>query len=187
MPRCQQRNRSRLRRASSPSLDRVDACVIGFSNAKSPDGAGRVHIASRTAGGCQHASRRCSLRSQCAPQPIAKSSARHQPRIDRSMRPPCSIRCLPPLTSLPGVGPKQDKLLRACSTASETPRLVDLLFHLPVGRDRPPRAARNRAMSVPGTVVTLEVTVDQHRPPPPQPVARALSHLCQRRHRRRDR
>ena len=35
------------------------------------------------------------------------------------------------VTSLPGVGPKQDKLLRYLLDRSETPRLVDLLLHLP--------------------------------------------------------
>ena len=35
------------------------------------------------------------------------------------------------VTSLPGVGPKQDKLLRYLLGRDETPRLVDLLLHLP--------------------------------------------------------
>ena len=35
------------------------------------------------------------------------------------------------VTSLPGVGPKQDKLLRYLLDRSETPRLVDLLCICP--------------------------------------------------------
>ncbi len=70
------------------------------------------------------------------------------------------------VTSLPGVGPKQDKLLRYLLDRSETPRLVDLLLHLPTSViDRRARPTVHDA--VPGTVVTLEVTVDRHRPTPP--------------------
>jgi ATP-dependent DNA helicase RecG len=70
------------------------------------------------------------------------------------------------VTSLPGVGPKQNGLLRYLLGRSETPRLIDLLLHLPSSvidrRNRP----KLRDAQV-GTVVTLEVTVDRHRPPPP--------------------
>jgi ATP-dependent DNA helicase RecG len=72
-----------------------------------------------------------------------------------------------PVTSLAGVGPKQDKLLRYLLTRDETPRLVDLLLHLPASViDR--RARPKIRDAVPGNVVTLEVTVDRHRPPPPR-------------------
>jgi ATP-dependent DNA helicase RecG len=68
------------------------------------------------------------------------------------------------VTSLPGVGPKQDKLLRYLLGRAETPRLVDLLLHLPSGViDR--RARPKIRDAVQGTVVTLEVNVDRHRPP----------------------
>src|SRR5438270_1207228 len=71
------------------------------------------------------------------------------------------------VTSLPGVGPKQDKLLRYLLGRDETPRLVDLLLHLPASViDR--RARPKIREAVQGTVVTLEVTVDRHRPPPPR-------------------
>jgi ATP-dependent DNA helicase RecG len=70
-----------------------------------------------------------------------------------------------PVTSLSGVGPKQDKLFRYLLGRSETPRLVDLLLHLPASViDR--RARPKIRDAVPGTVVTLEVTVDRHRPTP---------------------
>jgi len=72
-----------------------------------------------------------------------------------------------PVTSLPGVGPKQDKLLRYLLSRDETPRLVDLLLHLPSSViDR--RARPKIRDAVAGTVVTLEVTVNRHRPPPPR-------------------
>ena len=49
-----------------------------------------------------------------------------------SMRPPLLNPLFAPLTALPGVGPKQDKLFaRLLGRDGETPRLVDLLFHLP--------------------------------------------------------
>jgi ATP-dependent DNA helicase RecG len=72
-----------------------------------------------------------------------------------------------PVTGLAGVGPKQDKLLRYLLGLDETPRLVDLLLHLPSSViDR--RARPKIRDAVPGTVVTLEVVVDRHRPPPPR-------------------
>ncbi|HEU4806443.1 MAG TPA: ATP-dependent DNA helicase RecG [Nitrobacter sp.] len=70
------------------------------------------------------------------------------------------------VTSLSGVGPRQDKLFRYLLGRDETPRLIDLLFHLPASViDR--RARPKIRDAVPGTVVTLEVTVDRHRPAPP--------------------
>ena len=82
------------------------------------------------------------------------------------MRPALLNPLFAPVTSLPGVGPKQDKLLRYLLGRDETPRLVDLLLHLPVSViDR--RARPKIVEAVPGTVVTLEVTVDRHRPAPP--------------------
>jgi ATP-dependent DNA helicase RecG len=69
------------------------------------------------------------------------------------------------VTSLAGVGPKQDKLFRYLLGRDETPRLVDLLLHLPASViDRRARPKIRDAMA--GTVVTLEVTVDRHRPTP---------------------
>jgi ATP-dependent DNA helicase RecG len=72
-----------------------------------------------------------------------------------------------PVTSLAGVGPKQDKLFRYLLGREETPRLIDLLLHLPsTVIDR--RARPKIRDAVPGSVVTLEVTVDRHRPSPPR-------------------
>src|SRR5262245_50166215 len=83
------------------------------------------------------------------------------------MRPSLLNPLLAPVTSLPGVGPKQDKLLRYLLSRDDTPRLVDLLLHLPSQViDRRARPKIRDAIS--GTVVTLEVTIDRHRPPPPR-------------------
>jgi ATP-dependent DNA helicase RecG len=81
------------------------------------------------------------------------------------MRPPLLNPLFAPVTSLAGVGPKQDRLFRYLLGREETPRLVDLLLHLPASViDR--RARPKIRDAVPGTVVTLEVTVDRHRPTP---------------------
>ena len=81
------------------------------------------------------------------------------------MRPALLNPLFAPVTTLGGVGPKQDKLFRYLLGRDETPRLVDLLLHLPASViDR--RARPKIRDAVPGTVVTLEVTVDRHRPTP---------------------
>jgi len=81
------------------------------------------------------------------------------------MRPPLLNPLFAPITSLAGVGPKQDRLFRYLLGREETPRLVDLLLHLPASViDR--RARPKIRDAVPGTIVTLEVTVDRHRPTP---------------------
>jgi ATP-dependent DNA helicase RecG len=71
------------------------------------------------------------------------------------------------LSSLPGVGPRLEQLYRRLFDREETPRVVDLLLHLPSGAiDR--RARPKLRDVVPDTVVTVAVTVDRHRPPPPR-------------------
>src|SRR6516162_6604580 len=81
------------------------------------------------------------------------------------MRPPLLNPLFAPVTSLAGVGPKQDKLFRYLLDRDQTPRLIDLLLHLPSSViDR--RARPKIGEAVPGTVVTLEVTVERHRPTP---------------------
>jgi ATP-dependent DNA helicase RecG len=83
------------------------------------------------------------------------------------MRPVLLNPLFAPVTSLSGVGPKQDKLFRYLLGREETPRLIDLLLHLPSSViDR--RARPKIRDAVPGTVVTLEVTIDRHRPSPPR-------------------
>src|SRR4029079_4104535 len=94
------------------------------------------------------------------------SSPRMTPMCDgRLMRPHLLNPLFAPVTTLPGVGPKQDKLLRYLLSRDQTPRLVDLLLHLPASViDR--RARPKIRDAVPGTMVTREVTVDLHRPTP---------------------
>jgi len=90
------------------------------------------------------------------------------------MRPTLLNPLFAPVTTLSGVGPKQDKLLQYLLSRSETPRLVDLLLHLPASViDR--RARPKIRDAVQGSVVTLEVTVDRHRPPPPRNARRSWS------------
>src|ERR1700709_550721 len=83
------------------------------------------------------------------------------------MRPQLLNPLFAPVTSLSGVGPKQDKLFRYLLDRDETPRLVDLLLHLPASViDR--RARPKIRDAAQGTLVALEVPVDLRRPPPPR-------------------
>ena len=69
------------------------------------------------------------------------------------------------LTSLPGVGPKLERLY-ARLLDREAPRVIDLLLHLPSGAiDRRARPKLNEVQA--GQVVTVAVSVDEHRPAPP--------------------
>jgi ATP-dependent DNA helicase RecG len=83
------------------------------------------------------------------------------------MRPAVLNPLFAPLTSLAGVGPKQEKLFQRLTGRGEVPvRVIDLLFHLPSGAID--RRARPKLRDVAfGQVVTVAVTVDRHRPPPP--------------------
>ncbi len=81
------------------------------------------------------------------------------------MRPSLLDPLFAPVTSLPGVGENATKLLRRLFGRQDV-RVIDLLLHLPVGAiDR--RAQPKLRDVVPGAVVTVTVTVDSHRPPPP--------------------
>ena len=83
------------------------------------------------------------------------------------MRPPLLNPLFATLSALPGIGPKVEKLFqRLIGRDGEPPRIIDLLFHMPTGyvdrRNQPKLSA-----VTPDTVVTVAVTVDRHRPPPP--------------------
>ncbi len=82
------------------------------------------------------------------------------------MRPALLDPLFAPLTTLPGVGPKLEKLYRRLLGRDDAARVLDLLFHLPSGavdrRDSP----KLRDVQ-PGSAVTLKVTVERHRPAPP--------------------
>ena len=70
------------------------------------------------------------------------------------------------VTTLPGVGPKLETLYARLLDRDDKPRIIDLLFHLPTGvidrRSRP--KLRDATLD---TVVTVAVTVDRRRAPPP--------------------
>jgi len=71
------------------------------------------------------------------------------------------------ITTLGGVGPKLEQHYRRLFGREQPARVVDLLFHLPTGTiDR--RARPKLRDVVPDTVVTVAVTIDRHRPPPPR-------------------
>ena len=108
------------------------------------------------------------LAPQCQPLALHRAALRAKFRASQHVAAcgrSCSIRCLRSLTSLPGVGPKLEKLY-ARLLDREAPRVVDLLFHMPSGAiDRRARPKLNDVQ--PGQVVTVAVTVDEHRPSPP--------------------
>ena len=85
------------------------------------------------------------------------------------MRPTTLNRLFAPVSTLPGVGPRLSKLFANLLGADEETGealVVDLLWHLPSGlvdrRQRPMIAG-----AVPGSIATLQITVDKHRPSPP--------------------
>ena len=122
------------------------------SNAKTPDGAGAAYIDTWS----RHVSRR--FAQAC----IAPEFHARQHGV---MRPPVLNPLFASLTSLPGVGPRLERLY-ASLFDREAPRVVDLLFHLPSGViDRRSRPKLRDAL--PDQVVTVAVTVDKHRPSPP--------------------
>ena len=62
--------------------------------------------------------------------PDARARAPRPPRINSPCAPPCSIRFSPP-PRLPGVGPKNAKLLDRLLDRPQGARVIDVLFHLP--------------------------------------------------------
>ena len=84
------------------------------------------------------------------------------------MRPPLLVPLFASATSLPGIGPRMQlllkKALRLPPVVTEA-RVIDLLWHTPAGViDR--RATPTVAAAVPGTIATLRVRVLKHRPSP---------------------
>jgi ATP-dependent DNA helicase RecG len=70
------------------------------------------------------------------------------------------------VTVLPGIGPKVGKLYDRLLGRDAGARVLDLLFHLPTGAID--RRARPKLKDVKeGMVVTVKVTIDRHRTPPP--------------------
>jgi ATP-dependent DNA helicase RecG len=69
------------------------------------------------------------------------------------------------LGSLTGVGPKQEKLFARMIGSRDHLRILDLVFHLPSGLIDRRKQPKLRDV-VAGEVVTVAVTIDQHRPAP---------------------
>lgn len=81
------------------------------------------------------------------------------------MRPPVLNPLFASITSLPGVGPKL-AVLYGRLLGRDEPRVIDLLLHMPSGTiDRRARPKLNEVQA--GQVVTVSVTVEEHRPAPP--------------------
>src|SRR5205807_207055 len=124
-------------------------------NAESPDGPGEGHIATFF--------RDVSARPHCLTRTSGRASALI---LGWRMRPSLLNALFAAITTLPGIGPRLEKLYRRLFGRDEPARVLDLLFHLPTGAiDR--RARPKLSDVVPDTVVTVAVTVDRHRPPPP--------------------
>jgi ATP-dependent DNA helicase RecG len=84
------------------------------------------------------------------------------------MRPAVLNPLFAPLASLAGIGSKQEKLYQHLFGRGEAAaRLIDLLFHLPT-RTIDRRARPKLCDVAAGEVVTVAVTIDRHRPPPPR-------------------
>lgn len=82
------------------------------------------------------------------------------------MRPALLNPFFSPVTSLQGVGPKTGKLFdRLLGSNGDEAQLTDILFHLP--HSAIDRRARPKISEAPrDAIVTIEVTVTEHRPPP---------------------
>src|ERR1700758_480905 len=159
-PRCQQRNKSLRRRVSSPALERA-VPVIGSSplatQRQKPGRAGRRSYSDAN-GRCQRPKAHCLSRA-----PARASAAKG---VGSRMRPSLLNPLFAAVTTLTGVGPQLERLYRRLFGREQPARVIDLLFHLPTGViDR--RARPKLRDVVPDTVVTVAVTVDRHRPPPP--------------------
>src|SRR6266508_3036187 len=82
------------------------------------------------------------------------------------MRPPVLNPLFASVASLSGVGPRLEKFFAKLLRSDSSPKILDLLFHLPTGAiDR--RASPKLRDVVPGTVVTVAVRVEKHKPSPP--------------------
>src|SRR5437879_5175848 len=123
----------------------IPSCLQSHPNAKSPDVPGGLDIATGTddvsptiprfitgivIAGLDPPARPKPSRQQWLPDASAWRRPGH-PLEEGCMRPSLLNPLFAPVTTLAGVGPKQDKLLRYLLSRNETPRLVDLLLHLP--------------------------------------------------------
>jgi ATP-dependent DNA helicase RecG len=70
------------------------------------------------------------------------------------------------IATLPGVGPKLEKVYARLLGGDDRARIIDLLFHLPSGAIDRRACPKLRDVQL-DTVVTVAVLIDRHRPPPP--------------------
>src|SRR5882724_6661190 len=97
---------------------------------------------------------------------IPPLASEHCDSAGARMRPDVLNPLFAAITSLPGIGSKVERLYRRLLGRDDVPRVVDLIMHLPTGVID--RRARPKLRDVqPDTVVTVAVTIDRHRPPPP--------------------
>src|SRR5579871_2369025 len=81
------------------------------------------------------------------------------------MRPSLLDPLFAPAGTLPGVGPKNARLFDRLLDRPQGARVIDILFHLSYATlDRRSRPKIRDA--VPGTIVTIEAKVTEHREPP---------------------
>src|SRR5262245_14508106 len=98
---------------------------------------------------------------------IPPFASEHCDSTGARMRPDILNPLFAAITSLPGIGPRLEKLYRRLLGRDDVPRVIDLIMHLPTGVID--RRARPKLRDVePDTVVTVEVTVDLHRRQPPR-------------------
>src|SRR5271157_938758 len=80
------------------------------------------------------------------------------------MRPSLLDPLFAPAETLPGIGPKNARLFDRLLDKAEGARVLNVLFHLPYATvDRRSRPKIRDA--VPGTIVTIEARVTEHREP----------------------
>ena len=106
-----------------------------------------------------------SAQAHCLSRAAARASATTKGGVSRK-RPSLLNPLFAAVTTLTGIGSQLEKLYRRLFDREQPARVIDVLFHLPTGTiDR--RARPKLRDVVPDTVVTVAVTVDRHRPPPP--------------------
>lgn len=97
-----------------------------------------------------------------------RSDLAQAPLDEHSVRPSTLDAYFAPLEAMKGVGPKIAKPLvnLLATTEINVPRVVDLLFHLPIGAiDR--RKRTNIADAPAGDIVTVVARIEEHRRAPP--------------------
>jgi ATP-dependent DNA helicase RecG len=102
-------------------------------------------------------------RSIRATTPVTPPSAR---RSIVAMRPSLLNHLFASVTALAGIAEKTEKLYRRLTGRPDGARVIDLLLHLPAGVVDRRHQPKLRDV-VPGSVVTVAVDVDSHRPAPP--------------------